>query len=115
MFGATVKDLWDFQKANTLTADQMHDDVKYLIIGSIIAFYCCVQLQKAFITYLQKQGFKLFGYYRDRSGDGDYNYFIVQAMHCTTLNQGHQNHNTNPPILIRSTLVPDKFGGKKCD
>jgi undecaprenyl-diphosphatase len=68
MFGATVKDLWDFHKENTLTAGQMHDDVKYLIIGSVIAFIVALLAIKAFITYLQKQGFKLFGYYRIVAG-----------------------------------------------
>src|SRR6201994_4265122 len=34
MFGATVKDLWDFHKNNTLSSSQMHDDIKYLLIGS---------------------------------------------------------------------------------
>src|SRR5665213_3602841 len=38
MFGATVKDLWDFHKHNALSASQMHDDIKYLLIGSAIAF-----------------------------------------------------------------------------
>jgi undecaprenyl-diphosphatase len=68
MFGATVKDLWDFHKANTLTAGAMHDDIKYLIIGSVIAFIVALLAIKAFITYLQKQGFKLFGYYRIVAG-----------------------------------------------
>jgi len=68
MFGATVKDLWDFHKENTLTAGAMHDDIKYLLIGGVIAFIVALLAIKAFITYLQNQGFKLFGYYRIVAG-----------------------------------------------
>ena len=82
MFGATVKDLWDFHKANTLTADQMHDDIKYLIIGSAIAFIVALLAIKAFITFLQNQGFKLFGYYRIVAGVAIIIlYFTTNALH----------------------------------
>jgi undecaprenyl-diphosphatase len=82
MFGATVKDLWDFHKENTLTAGQMHDDVKYLIIGSLIAFIVALLAIKAFITYLQNQGFKLFGYYRIIAGIAIIIlYFTTTALH----------------------------------
>jgi len=78
MFGATVKDLWDFHKANTLTADQMHDDIKYLVIGSAIAFIVALLAIKAFITFLQNQGFKLFGYYRIVAG------IVIIILYFTT-------------------------------
>jgi undecaprenyl-diphosphatase len=78
MFGATVKDLWDFHKENPLTADQMHDDLKYLIIGSVIAFIVALLAIKAFITYLQNQGFKLFGYYRIVAG------IVIIILYFTT-------------------------------
>src|SRR3978361_1152897 len=35
MFGATVKDLYDFHKHSTLTTDQVHQDIKFLVIGSV--------------------------------------------------------------------------------
>ncbi len=82
MFGATVKDLWDFHKENVLTATQMHHDIKYLIIGSAIAFIVALLAIKAFITYLQKQGFKLFGYYRIIAGIAIIIlYFTTAALH----------------------------------
>ncbi len=68
MFGATVKDLWDFHKNNTLSASQMHDDIKYLLIGSAIAFVVALLAIKSFITFLEKKGFKLFGIYRIIAG-----------------------------------------------
>src|SRR5476649_2130719 len=64
MFGATIKDLWDFHKNNPLSAPQLHQDIKYLVIGSIIAFIVALLAIKSFITFLEKKGFKLFGYYR---------------------------------------------------
>jgi len=64
MFGATLKDLWDFHKKNTLAPGVLQHDIKYLIIGSIIAFIVALMAIKTFITYLEKSGFKLFGVYR---------------------------------------------------
>jgi len=82
MFGATVKDLWDFHKNNPLTADQMHDDIKYLIIGSVIAFVVAMLAIKSFITFLEKKGFKLFGYYRIIAGIAIIIlYFTTNALH----------------------------------
>jgi undecaprenyl-diphosphatase len=78
MFGATVKDLWDFHKNNPLTADQMHSDIKYLIIGSAIAFIVAMLAIKSFITFLEKKGFKLFGYYRIVAG------IVIIILYFTT-------------------------------
>jgi undecaprenyl-diphosphatase len=82
MFGATVKDLWDFHKHNTLTAPQLHEDIKYLIIGSVIAFIVALLAIKSFITFLEKKGFKLFGYYRIVAGIAIIIlYFTTNALH----------------------------------
>jgi len=82
MFGATVKDLWDFHKANTLSTDQLHHDIKYLIIGSVIAFIVALLAIKSFITFLEKKGFKLFGYYRIVAGIAIIIlYFTTNALH----------------------------------
>jgi len=83
MFGATVKDLWDFHKANTLSAGQLHDDIKYLVIGSAIAFIVAMLAIKSFITFLEKRGFKLFGYYRIVAGIVIIIlYFTTNALHA---------------------------------
>ena len=68
MFGATVKDLWDFKKKGLFDTPDFHQDVKFLIIGSVIAFIVAVLAIKTFITFLEKHGFKLFGYYRIVAG-----------------------------------------------
>jgi undecaprenyl-diphosphatase len=82
MFGATVKDLWDFHKANTLSSDQLHHDIKYLLIGSVIAFIVALFAIKSFITFLQARGFKLFGYYRIVAGIAIIIlYFTTNALH----------------------------------
>ena len=75
MFGATVKDLWDFHKTHTqlFTGDQ----AKFLIIGNIIAFIVAMLAIKSFITFLEKKGFKLFGYYRILAG-------IIVIVLCLT-------------------------------
>jgi undecaprenyl-diphosphatase len=78
MFGATVKDLWDFHKHNVLSAGQLHHDVKYLIIGSVIAFIVALLAIKSFITFLEKKGFKLFGVYRIIAG------IVIIVLYFTT-------------------------------
>jgi undecaprenyl-diphosphatase len=61
MFGATVKDMYDFYK----TGSGFHEgEVTLLIIGNIVAFIVAMLAIKSFVTYLTKHGFKLFGYYR---------------------------------------------------
>lgn len=62
MFGATLKELYDFHK----THEQMFtgEQVKFLIIGNIIAFIVALLAIKTFITFLEKRGFQLFGWYR---------------------------------------------------
>jgi len=62
MFGATVKSIWDYHKDHAVlfTGEQ----IKFLIVGNIIAFVVAMLAIKTFITFLEKRGFKLFGWYR---------------------------------------------------
>jgi undecaprenyl-diphosphatase len=68
MFGATLKDLWDFHKDNHLATDALHQDIIYLLIGSAIAFVVALLAIRTFITFLEQKGFKLFGVYRIIAG-----------------------------------------------
>jgi undecaprenyl-diphosphatase len=91
MFGATLKDLWDFHKENpALPAAEIHHDVVYLIIGSVIAFIVALLAIRSFITFLEQKGFKLFGYYRILAG------LAVIILFFTT-NALHNNDAT-PPV-----------------
>lgn len=61
MFGATAKKLYDyFSDGFTLTTSQW----QFLALGNVVAFIVGVLAIKAFIGYLNKHGFKIFGYYR---------------------------------------------------
>ncbi len=61
MIAATGKDLWDWYKdQGTISSG----DVKLLLLGNIVAFVVAIFAIKFFITYLQKHGFRLFGWYR---------------------------------------------------
>ena len=62
MFGATVKELWDYHKHHAQMFDG--DQIKFLLIGNVIAFVVALLAIKTFITYLEKHGFKVFGWYR---------------------------------------------------
>jgi undecaprenyl-diphosphatase len=61
MFAATAKDLYDWYKDKGAIAA---DETKLLIIGNVVAFVVAIIAIKFFITYLQKHGFRLFGWYR---------------------------------------------------
>ncbi len=61
MLGATVKKLWDYYQAGY---ELDHYQLKLLLIGNIIGFIVALIAIKAFINYITKKGFKIFGYYR---------------------------------------------------
>ncbi|MGY3054808.1 undecaprenyl-diphosphatase [Pedobacter sp. UYEF25] len=61
MFAATGKKIWDFYKAGYTIN---HQEINLLIVGNIIAFVVALIAIKAFIDFLTKHGFKLFGWYR---------------------------------------------------
>ena len=61
MFAATAKSLLDwYQEKGLFTSDEL----KLLAIGNVVAFVVALLAIKFFITYLQKHGFRLFGWYR---------------------------------------------------
>lgn len=61
MLGATVKKSYDFYKAGF---ELNQEQINLLIIGNIVGFIVALLAIKTFITYLSKNGFKIFGYYR---------------------------------------------------
>jgi len=61
MVAATGKDLWDWYKEQGTIASA---DLNMLLLGNVIAFIVAIIAIKFFISYLQKHGFRLFGWYR---------------------------------------------------
>lgn len=61
MLGATIKKLYDFYKEGYSIASA---EVKLLAIGNLVAFLVAMLAIKFFIGYLQKHGFRIFGWYR---------------------------------------------------
>jgi undecaprenyl-diphosphatase len=61
MFAATAKKLWDYHHTGHTFSGE---EIKFLIIGNIIAFVIAMIAIKTFITFLQKHGFRVFGWYR---------------------------------------------------
>ena len=45
-----------------------HENLKLLLVGNAVAFIVAMIAIKFFISFLQKHGFKLFGYYRVFAG-----------------------------------------------
>ncbi len=66
MLAASVKSFYDVHKANPEVF--VRDNMTILLVGSIIAFVIALLAIRFFITYLQRHGFKLFGYYRILAG-----------------------------------------------
>lgn len=62
MLAASVKSFYDVYKHNPEVLAK--GNMTVLLVGSIVAFIVALLAVKFFIGYLQKHGFKLFGYYR---------------------------------------------------
>jgi undecaprenyl-diphosphatase len=62
MLAATVKKLWDMYQKSPELLDT--SNLNTLLLGSAIAFVVAILAIKFFIGYLQKHGFRLFGWYR---------------------------------------------------
>jgi undecaprenyl-diphosphatase len=61
MFVATAYKLFQFYKEG----GGFHgEEIKFLLIGNVVAFIVAMAAIKFFITYLQKHGFRIFGIYR---------------------------------------------------
>lgn len=61
MFAATAKSIWDEKE---LLLKSSNNEMVLLIVGNIIAFIVAYIAIRSFISYLSKNGFKIFGYYR---------------------------------------------------
>jgi undecaprenyl-diphosphatase len=61
MFGATVKDLYDFYGNG---GGLVEKEIVLLIVGNIVAFIVAALAIRSFVSYLTRHGFKIFGYYR---------------------------------------------------
>ena len=62
MLAASVKSFYDVYKSRPEVLAK--DNMMILLVGSIVAFAVALLAVRFFISYLQKHGFKLFGYYR---------------------------------------------------
>jgi undecaprenyl-diphosphatase len=62
MLAATVKSLWDMYQESPELLDA--GNLNTLLLGSVIAFVVAILAIKFFISFLQKYGFRLFGWYR---------------------------------------------------
>jgi undecaprenyl-diphosphatase len=66
MLAASVKSFWDVH--NEHPEIFARDSMVLLAVGSVVAFIVALIAIRFFITYLQKHGFRLFGYYRILAG-----------------------------------------------
>ncbi|RFM29798.1 undecaprenyl-diphosphate phosphatase [Deminuibacter soli] len=62
MFAASVKSFWDVYKEHPEVL--VKDNMSTLGIGALVSFIVALIAVKFFITYLQKHGFRAFGWYR---------------------------------------------------
>jgi len=61
MFAATAKKLYDFYKDGHVFTGE---EIKLLAVGNVVAFIVALLAIRTFITFLEKKGFVLFGWYR---------------------------------------------------
>jgi undecaprenyl-diphosphatase len=62
MFAASVKSFWDVYKEHPDVL--VKDNLTVLAVGAVVSFIVALIAVKTFIHYLQKHGFKAFGFYR---------------------------------------------------
>ena len=62
MFAASVKSFWDVYKGHPDVL--VKSNMNLLAIGAVVSFIVALIAVKTFISYLQKHGFKVWGYYR---------------------------------------------------
>lgn len=62
MFGATIYKMYKLLKAGG--TDLIMDNMTALVVGNVVAFIVAMLAIKGFIKYVQKYGFKAFGWYR---------------------------------------------------
>ncbi len=67
MFAASVKSLWDLYKESPEVLKDT-SNLGTLALGSVIAYIIALLSIKFFIGYLQKHGFRVFGWYRIAMG-----------------------------------------------
>ena len=61
MFGATVKSIYDYMKDG---GSFTNEHLQLFAIGNVVAFVVAIIAIKGFITFLSKNGFRSFGWYR---------------------------------------------------
>lgn len=61
MFAATAKSIWDEKE---LLMNSSNNEMLLLAVGNVVAFIVAYIAIRSFISYLSKNGFKIFGYYR---------------------------------------------------
>jgi undecaprenyl-diphosphatase len=66
MLAATAKSLLDVYQEHPEALNT--DNLQTLLVGSFVAFIVAVMAIRLFITYLQKNGFRIFGWYRIIAG-----------------------------------------------
>ena len=66
MMAATAKSLLDVYQEYPEVMNT--DNLQTLLVGSVVAFIVALMAIKLFITYLQKNGFRMFGWYRIIAG-----------------------------------------------
>jgi undecaprenyl-diphosphatase len=62
MFGATLYKVYKILKTGGM--EMIMDNMTTLIVGNAVAFIVAMLAIKGFIKYVQKYGFKAFGWYR---------------------------------------------------
>ena len=68
MFAASVKSFYDVYKVDPEV--MVKDNFMILAIGAVVSFFVALLAVKFFISYIQKYGFRLFGWYRIALGTG---------------------------------------------
>ena len=78
MFGATLYKVYKILKTGGI--EMIVDNMTTLVVGNVVAFIVAMLAIKGFIKYVQKYGFKAFGWYRIVLGAVVLVYFVMKGI-----------------------------------
>lgn len=101
MMAATVKSLWDVYQDSPEVLNT--GNLSTLLIGCVVAFIVAILAIKFFISYLQKNGFRIFGIYRIILGI--ILFILIAAGNYRSQNSKDKSQKFWIPFLTFDTLI----------
>lgn len=101
MFGATLKEIYDFVKAGNTEVLTAGNHLILLIVGNAVAFVVGLIAVKYFIDYISRYGFRAFGWYRIAVG------ILILLLPLFGISLKTEHETDTAPATSEITATPD--------